>query len=265
MPAATVTNSTIAQTITQANLTTGIDSALQAVGFGATIATQTGATNRLVYSKVLNAAKIKSTIFLEIQITSALAVTARVSDNYNTTAFTATNQSNSSTSVTFVATGNILVTGFQHSEMTCISLRQGALYSNFGISRPANKPQWWDEDLFLYGFLVNGASHRPPAANANPHGYAASVSLGPKIYFDPTSGNTHTQTAFNLATSQAHPESPVIIGATQGSDGYYSSDFQTGYTSTTTSDFPSKYAENGEEFTLLTHLDARLGFAIKTL
>lgn len=264
MAPAVVTNSTIAQTITQANLTAGIDTALQSAGMGATIATQTGAINRLVYSKVLNAAKIKSTIFLEIQITTALAVTARISDNYNTGAFTANNQSGSSVSVTFVAGTNILVTAFQHPEMFSIALKQGAVFTHFGISRPANKPGWWDEDLFLYGFLVNSLFHKPCATVANPHGYGATVNIGPKIYYDPTSTSVHNQITLNLATSQIHPEAPVLIGATQGGDGYYGLDFQTG-ASLATAEFPSKYAENGEEYSLLTNSDPRLAFAIRTV
>ncbi|MGL4619458.1 MAG: hypothetical protein ACRCZS_10455 [Chroococcidiopsis sp.] len=264
MPAAVVTTSTIGQTITQANLTTGIDAALQAAGMGTPVATQTGAINRLVYSKVLNAAKIKSTIFLEIQITTAMAVTARISDNYNTGAFTATNQSGPSTSVTFVPGTNILMTGFQHTEMYSIAMKQGTVFTHFGISRPANKPAWWDEDLFLYGFLVNSGIHKVCALTANPHNYATTINIGPKIYFDPTTVNVSAQTTLNLATGQIHPESPVLIGSSQGGDGYYSSDFQTG-TSLASAEFPSKYTENGEEYTLLTNVDPRLAFAIKTV
>lgn len=257
MAPATVTNATINATIAQANLTTGIDTALLAAGFSTAIATQTGAINRLVYSKVVNAGATKSTVFLEIQITTALAVTARISDNYNTTTFTATNQSNPSTSVTFVAGTNILATSFNHPEVNCISLLQGSVYTNFGIARPANKPSWWDENLFLYCFLIAAPVFRLPALTANPHNYAVAKDIGMAIFADPT--NT-----LNSFTNQAHPNSPVIIGATQGADGYFSADFQWGY-STNTAPFQSKYIQGAQEYTLLTNNLGSASIAIRTL
>jgi hypothetical protein len=267
MAVATVTNSTLATGFTQAQLVTAIETALGSAGLGS-FSTQAGTTTKHVGSKVVNAAATKSTVYLETSVTNTFGISAKISDNYNTTTFTATNQSGVFSTVTFVNTSGIAITALNHPEMNVIVLIQGSTSLIYGISRPLNKPAEWNENNFLYAFMVNsdnnGMTHRLSSSTSNPHNYSTTNLVGCASF--QTATGTIAVSAINQINNRAPAWTPVLIGGQQGAHGSYSDDVQAGYASGSAA-FPSKYVypDTGREYTMLSHNVGILSIALRTL
>lgn len=155
MPVATRTDTSLSATITQANLTTALKTAMTNAGFSSTpYGEQAASTNKVIYQVVFDASKAKGTAYVELSITSGLVVSIKISDNYTLASYSATNQSVAYSGSVFTPTtgSSVNLIAINHAELRGVILNQSSQWNFIGYLRPGNKPSWWDENSYLYCF-----------------------------------------------------------------------------------------------------------------
>lgn len=222
MVAATRTTSTLAPTVTQASLTTAIRSAFIAAGFGAAPFdeyTDGSSVTHLIYEVVFDAVATRGRMYLDVQVTTALAVSHRLLQDWNAAANTFVTGSSFSTAVTFSAASPIYFTGYNHAELKGVILEQGSSSIPLMYARP-QKPSWWTEDAWVYAFIPQTntfAAYVGLTGTANPYNSAST--------YNPSS--FAAMSVVNPITNQRDILPGVVIfaaGATQGVAGRFSAD-----------------------------------------
>lgn len=197
MPLATVTKSTLDANFTQAQFVTALTNSLNNCGFSSNTFIAQGTVSGAVktaYSHQFNASS-KGTVFLEYEINSSVStLSLRISDNYNTSTYTATGQSSINSLQFSLSNSNVHdLYAINHPEIRGVAfLRQGTTNSGFlGYLRPATIPSWWNQNSFLY-CLAYGTTANPNrfAYLPFPNSYSAGASfaVGLLAYTAPSSG-----------------------------------------------------------------------------
>lgn len=222
MVAAVRTTSTLAPTVTQANLTAAIRAAFIAAGFGAAPFDEyTDGSNatHLIYEVISDAVATRGRFYLDVQTTATLAVSHRLLQDWNTAANTFAVGSAFSTAVTFSAASPVFFTGYNHAELKGVILEQGANAIPLMYARP-QKPSWWTEETWLFGFIPQSntfAAYVSVTGTANPYNSAST--------YNPSS--FAAMSTINPITNQRDILPGVVIfaaGATQGVAGRFSAD-----------------------------------------
>ena len=158
MPAATKTTSTIVATITQQSFYDNLKTALNSAGFTILIDEFTDGSNTkwAIYEVTVNSAATRGKFYFQVGVSTALILQTRISLDWNSSAntFTAALATNQVSTVAFGSSSNLVLTSFSHAEYRALFLQQGTTLGLIGYLRPASKPSWWNEDLYLYSFLV---------------------------------------------------------------------------------------------------------------
>lgn len=185
MPA-TKTESSVAPNITQASLIAGIKSAMAATGYSSNPFDEyTSGTDRfLVYQITFDAAKTYGVVYLQIKVTSALAVAQRLYTGWDAVAHTGTNPGTETavTGATFASNIQIDFLGLAKSpEFRIVGIYQGNTYCFLGYLRPENKPTWWDENSFPYCFIPLSSSNWLTWYTAGITPYTGSLSTSGRV------------------------------------------------------------------------------------
>jgi hypothetical protein len=119
-----------------------------------------------VVSWEMDAAKTKGTAYLQVRVSSAGAITATLYDSWNAGTHTGTNASNAKAAGTIPTTNPLALEGFSHPEIKEVHVKGSSVKATVALYRPATKLlAAWDEDAYLYCFLV-AESNTSPFANA---------------------------------------------------------------------------------------------------
>lgn len=155
MPAATTTSFfSSASPNTQASLIADVKKGMADLGYATPYDEIVGTTQTIVYEVVFDSTKTKGKVYLAYFITSTLAVSSQISDNWNLTTHTTNTSTNSvsSTAITFASTTTIQFITFSSPELKLL-FAVGSNTQVMGWMRPANKPTWWNEDTYSYCFI----------------------------------------------------------------------------------------------------------------
>lgn len=113
-----------------------------------------GGNRNVIYEIVLDNTKLAGKVYLQIKVTTALAVTQILYTAWNTATDTGSAASTETTAVTFAS--NIAIDSVNLSKDTegrFVVLSQGTTIAFLGILRPTNKPTAWNEDSFPFAFI----------------------------------------------------------------------------------------------------------------
>lgn len=162
--AVTITKTQINAPITQANLTSGLDTALQNAGLSAPYAYSSGG-NRRVYTRVYSAGKTYGTAIFETLVTTGLIISSRLGHSFdeatNTMSATPSLTSNNFTLSSSIGVNFIAING--GTEWAGVLVFQGTNIGALALIRPgSNKPTFWDEDTYPYFWQnknVTGANY----------------------------------------------------------------------------------------------------------
>jgi hypothetical protein len=177
MPVATITTTTLAPTWDKAGLAAAMQTAMANAGLGSTVDTViTGSTDLYIFAPVVNPSVVKSTAYLIISINSTNQISQGISDNWDFAANGATGtmtQANAS----YTTSNTITFTAINHPEFRQVRVFNGAALTGvLGYFRPANPPNWWNENNHLYAFqthlgssttLINGYPPQPNPMNSS--------------------------------------------------------------------------------------------------
>lgn len=192
--------SMVQPTFTQLQFAEAIKTAMSNAGFGAVFDEYSPGTDRiLIYQLTFDPGKLYGTVYLQIKITTALAITQRLYTNWNKTTRVGDNPGTETTvtGAAFVNNNSIEFIGFSKSpEFRLIAVYQGTTTAYLGYVRPETKPQWWDENAYPYAFV--------PVSNSN-----FATWYGPGL--TPYSGgaNTGGRLQAHLNVSQFGTQNPV--------------------------------------------------------
>lgn len=159
---------------TQATLLSDIQASMTTAGFNAIYDTVVGGSaTTLVYNQVFDARQGKGTAYLAIAVGTDLGVNQVLYDAWDLTAHTGTHGGTASDRAIFPSNQGLILTSINHPELrqVIITAPNGAI-APIGYWRPAIKPSWWDENLFLYCFQVinsNFNSFRSVALSGTPY------------------------------------------------------------------------------------------------
>ncbi len=166
-----VTNSNLLPPINKTNLTVAIKNALAAAGFPVLFdEVSTNTTDRVIYEIALNNAANFGKAYLEIEINYILQVRQRLHTDWDRVNNTGWGSGPWGPQVQFNFNTEITFRGFEKSdECRLVGIRQSSTTQFLGYLRPINKPIWWNENNYLYGFIPgannliawNGAGNSP--------------------------------------------------------------------------------------------------------
>ncbi|OCQ98966.1 hypothetical protein BCD64_23290 [Nostoc sp. MBR 210] len=158
MTVATRTDNTITATINQTKLVDGIKTAMINAGFSGTYDDYTSTNRILVYELVVDSSKTYGKVYFIISVSSGLVITTQVAATWNATSHTGTGLSTTTTNTAFATGSNIICTAFNGgSEYKLVQLVQGSVVVPLGLIAPATRPNWWDLNLWPYGFSPTGS------------------------------------------------------------------------------------------------------------
>jgi len=154
MPAATTTDFfSSASPNTQASIIADIQQGMTDLGYSTTYDQDLASTTQfLVYEIVFNASS-KGKIYLIYYVGSTLVVNSKIADNWNISTHSSdATARNLQTAYTFSSTTTIQYITISASELKLL-IMIGSSTQILGWFRPANKPDWWDENKWSYGFI----------------------------------------------------------------------------------------------------------------
>lgn len=158
---------------TQASILADIQTAMTTAGFNAIYDTVVASATTLVYNQVFDTRQGKGTAYLAITVGTDLGVNQVLYDAWDLNAHTGTHGGTASDRAIFPSNQGLTFTSINHPELRQVILTapNGAI-APLGYWRPAIKPSWWDENLFLYCFQVvnsNFNSFRGVALSGTPY------------------------------------------------------------------------------------------------
>jgi hypothetical protein len=156
MPAATITQSTVSPTLTPLTVANAIATAMQSAGF-TLIDTVNGASEIRAFKYVVNAGAAKGTAYIQLTINSTDIYYA-LADNYSVSGHSMTASSYSQISLQTSSPFNLIAVN--HPELRMVYLSHAGYFGAIGYARPATKYNWWDENSYLYGFLIQATTFR---------------------------------------------------------------------------------------------------------
>lgn len=189
MPALQTIN-LINPTHTQTSLVNAIKNAFSQISLGSLQAELTQGTNKiLVYSVSLN----NTYAFLQIKVTSSLAVTQQLFADWNSSNNTGISGGQESTSATFTSNAILEVRTFNSpDEFKLVALSQSTKYALLGCLRPETKHPNFDESIAPFIFQFSNGWNTP---------FVTWHSTG----LSPYANAIYTSNMGNANLKQAHP------------------------------------------------------------
>lgn len=202
MPAATKTITDLtALPITQQSFYDALKAALVSAGFSATPFDEfvpTSNSKIAVYEVIGDDTKAKSKTYFSVYLTSNLILGTQLFATWDKVAHTGTGNQpeflGSSAGVGFGTSIVMQFTALNHTEFRGVCVKQGGTFNIIGSTRPASKPEWFDENRFPYAFALRdssfyrlngfgGADQPFGAGDANPahYGDRPVYTLGPWV------------------------------------------------------------------------------------
>ena len=160
MSIATITRTSYPSPTSQATFLSMIDTAMQVAGFTLFDSKNISTVENRIYSlAVSNAAK--GTVYLRMQLTTAMAMSARLSSLWNTSTNTATNEGTSGATSTFSLSSlaTIFLVAINSAELKGVLIVQNTISFLLGVVRPANLESWYDESQFNFAFTADNSNN----------------------------------------------------------------------------------------------------------
>ncbi|WP_100901174.1 hypothetical protein [Nostoc flagelliforme] len=160
MSIATITRTSYPSPTSQATFLSMLDTAMQVAGFTLFDSKNISTIENRIYSlAVSNAAK--GTVYLRMQLTTGMVITARLSALWNTSTNTATNEGTVSSNATFSLSSlaTISFTAINSAELKGVLIVQNITSFLLGVIRPANLESWYDESQFNFAFTADNSNN----------------------------------------------------------------------------------------------------------
>jgi hypothetical protein len=161
MAIATRTNTTLAATITQANLVAALKTAFTNAGFATLYDEYTAAsTNKfLVYEITADSSKTYGKIYLRVGVGTGLITYSEIFTSWDAVNHAGINGSTLNTFTAFSSSSSISFAAFNGGdEFKIVVLVQGSIVIPLGVLIPASRPSWWDLNLWPWGFVPTASN-----------------------------------------------------------------------------------------------------------
>jgi hypothetical protein len=156
MTAATITQSTVSPPLVPLTVANAIATAMQSAGF-TLIDTVNGSSEIRAFKYVVNAGAAKGTAYIQLTI-NATDIYYALADNYSVSGHSMTGSNYSQLPLQTSSPFNLIAVN--HPELRMVYLSHAGYLGAIGYARPATKYSWWDENIYLYGFLIQATTFR---------------------------------------------------------------------------------------------------------
>lgn len=200
MTLAVITQNIIPTTVTQSSFMSGIATGMINAGFTSISSYTLSSVQYQIFKYEYNNTT-KGTVYILISINTSLQLSSQLLDSWDIANKTGTNGTVVYTiSYVFLTSNQITINAVNHPEFRGIFIQQTGnanILTSIGSLRPANKPAWWNESLWLYAFL--------PLINSAPNNFNQWLFSSNNPFNTPSSTGIFCTFMTNAAFANANP------------------------------------------------------------